>query len=143
MFKYPARYPQLKSCQFQKIIVRHGSRIFQQQAFFKLATLVISYNSLNLARGVTSGSDSFYRGLWTDVSLSSHPPWCFVLMRSPYVITLKNHFINKMFSYVNSISIHMWCLIFLRILYIWQRYKILVSRHIFGMVFSFGFLPSS
>jgi hypothetical protein len=50
------------------------AEFFNNRLFFKLATLVISYNSLNLARGVTSGSDSFYRGLWTDVSLSSHPP---------------------------------------------------------------------
>jgi hypothetical protein len=46
--------------------------------FFKLATLVFEYNIPNLAsfsREVTIGSDSFCRGLWSDVSPSSHPPW--------------------------------------------------------------------
>ncbi len=46
--------------------------------FLKLATLVFENNFLNLAsfnKGVTSGSNSFCRGLWSDVSPSSHPPW--------------------------------------------------------------------
>jgi hypothetical protein len=60
------------------VVLELGSRIFSNaRLVLKLATLVIYYNSLNLAsfsRGVTSGSDFFYRGLWSDVSPSSHPP---------------------------------------------------------------------
>ena len=61
------------------VVLELGSRIFSNaRLVLKLATLVIYYNSLNLAsfsRGVTSGSDFFYRGLWSDISPSSHPPW--------------------------------------------------------------------
>jgi hypothetical protein len=54
------------------------STLQRQAGFLKLAKLVFEYSFLNLksfSRGVTSGSDSFHRGLWSDVFPSSHPSW--------------------------------------------------------------------